>query len=63
LIAGGSTGSYSIGNAYRMIKNGDADAMLAGAADSYLTHLDMAAFARFACFSFPKSSKSAEAKI
>jgi 3-oxoacyl-[acyl-carrier-protein] synthase II len=51
LIAGGSTGSYSIGNAYRMIKNGDADAMLAGAADSYLTHLDMAAFASFGVLS------------
>jgi 3-oxoacyl-[acyl-carrier-protein] synthase II len=34
-----------------MIKNGDADAMLAGAADSYLTHLDMAAFASFGVLS------------
>jgi 3-oxoacyl-[acyl-carrier-protein] synthase II len=28
-----------------MIRSGDADAMLAGAADSYLTHLEVAAFA------------------
>ena len=43
----GSTGTHSIGNAFRMIRSGDADAMLAGAADSYLTSLEVAAFARF----------------
>jgi 3-oxoacyl-[acyl-carrier-protein] synthase II len=42
---GGSTGTHAIANAYRMIRSGDADAMLAGAADSYLTHLEVAAFA------------------
>ena len=44
-----STGSHSIGDAFRMIRNGDADLMLAGGTDAQVTPLSMAAFARFSC--------------
>ncbi|XP_062519387.1 3-oxoacyl-[acyl-carrier-protein] synthase, mitochondrial-like isoform X1 [Corticium candelabrum] len=41
-----STGSHSVGDAFRMIRNGDADLMLAGGTDAQVTPLAMAAFAR-----------------
>ncbi|XP_062519871.1 3-oxoacyl-[acyl-carrier-protein] synthase, mitochondrial-like isoform X3 [Corticium candelabrum] len=41
-----STGSHSVGDAFRMIRNGDADLMLAGATDAQVTPLAMAACAR-----------------
>src|SRR5690349_22330135 len=40
-----STGAHSIGDAARMIKDGDADIMLAGGAESTINPLGVAAFA------------------
>jgi 3-oxoacyl-[acyl-carrier-protein] synthase II len=41
-----STGAHSIGDAARMIKDGDADVMLAGGAESTINPLGMAGFAQ-----------------
>jgi 3-oxoacyl-[acyl-carrier-protein] synthase II len=40
-----ATGTHSIGDAYHMIKRGDADAMIAGGTESVVTPLPLAAFA------------------
>ncbi|NOZ48644.1 MAG: beta-ketoacyl-ACP synthase II [Chloroflexi bacterium] len=45
-VAACATGVFSLGEAARRIQRGDADVMIAGGADSYLTPLIMAAFSR-----------------
>ncbi len=39
-----ATGNHAIGDAYEIIKRGDADAMIAGGAESCITHLGIAGF-------------------
>ncbi|MCX8030533.1 MAG: beta-ketoacyl-ACP synthase II [Thermodesulfovibrionales bacterium] len=39
-----ATGNHAIGDAYEIIKRGDADAMFAGGAESCITHLGIAGF-------------------
>ena len=39
-----ATGNHAIGDAYEIIKRGDADAMLAGGSESCITHLGIAGF-------------------
>jgi 3-oxoacyl-[acyl-carrier-protein] synthase II len=40
-----ATGSHSIGDAFRLIQRGDADAMIAGGTESVITHLGVGGFA------------------
>ncbi len=46
-----ATGGHAIGEAYRAVKNGDADVMLAGGSEAALTPLSLAAFARMGALS------------
>ena len=39
-----ATGTHSIGDAYHMIKRGDADAMIAGGTESTITPLGVSGF-------------------
>ena len=50
-VAACATGVVSIGEAARRIQRGEADVMLAGGADSYMTPLIMAAFSRLGAMS------------
>ncbi len=50
-VAACATGVFSLGEAARRIRNGDADVMIAGGVDSYLTPLIMAAFSRLGAMS------------
>ncbi len=45
LVTACATGTHSIGDSYRMIQRGDADAMLAGGAEAAVTPLAVAGFA------------------
>src|SRR3546814_14255732 len=46
VVTAGSTGAHSIGDAARMIKDGDADVMLAGGAEGTISPLGVAGFAQ-----------------
>ncbi|HYY44034.1 MAG TPA: beta-ketoacyl-ACP synthase II [Actinomycetota bacterium] len=46
-----ATGAHAVGEAYRAIKNGSVDVMLAGGSEAALTNLAMAAFARMGALS------------
>lgn len=50
-VAACATGVFSLGEAARRIQQGDADVIIAGGADSYLTPLIMAAFSRLGAMS------------
>jgi 3-oxoacyl-[acyl-carrier-protein] synthase II len=45
MVTACATGSHSIGEAYKVIQRGDADAMVAGGAESVITPLSVAGFA------------------